>query len=160
MATKEHATRQRHGRGARADRGALQILNRQRGCYREHRAGCAERREVSNCNCAACMPSNWPETNGPRCEMSRKIAALEAEIAELRADRERLAKIQALIAGPWPEVMCLNHCDWIGREEELESDEAGSLPHCPKCGSNSAILDMHEVELKNWLIDAARKASA
>lgn len=35
------------------------------------------------CHCASCAPANWPETNGPRCELSR-------EVEELRADRERL----------------------------------------------------------------------
>jgi uncharacterized Zn finger protein (UPF0148 family) len=39
-----------------------------------------------------------------------------------------------------PDVICANHCDWRGVEEDLVEDYAGP-PHCPKCGSNWAIVD-------------------
>lgn len=41
-----------------------------------------------------------------------------------------------------PEVYCANDCDWVGMDEDLTSDDDGNEPHCPKCGSNSFILDI------------------
>lgn len=42
------------------------------------------------------------------------------------------------------EVYCANSCNWRGVESDLEDDPDGNEPHCPKCGSNSCILEVPE----------------
>lgn len=49
---------------------------------------------------------------------------------------------QAICGAVQHEVYCANHCDWRGLEADLVEDEEGNEPHCPKCGSNWAILDV------------------
>lgn len=44
---------------------------------------------TSRCHCTYCDPANWPDTNGPRCKAALRIAELEAQLAEARADGER-----------------------------------------------------------------------
>ncbi len=39
------------------------------------------------------------------------------------------------------ELRCENDCTWNGWEDELDGDADGNEPHCPLCGSNSAIVD-------------------
>jgi hypothetical protein len=74
----------------------------------------AEARKGTRCYCAACAPSNWPETNGWRCELSRKLAEAQAQCEKYRevinrSDAFNASRFEAL--GNWARLECVP--EWV-----------------------------------------------
>lgn len=45
-----------------------------------------------------------------------------------------------------PDVYCANKCSWVGMEDDLISDDAGSMPHCPECDSSAIVYRTEDWE--------------
>jgi len=85
-----------------------------------------------------------------RAERASRIAELEAQVAELRADREKMWKARFMISQALHNVMVGNQSAWIEWQHGAGAEEAMNWIHNGLVGPGLIPKDCHAITAQAW----------